>query len=136
MSDIVVEDAGEKYTVWCILDIEAAARRMDYRRLSLLTVSFLVAFWVCIAILMWFLKNIFEPINMLKEATEQIRQGNFDITLDYYENNDIGELCHNFDDMRKQLKDNEEEAKEREKASREMISNISHDLKTPLPFPC
>ena len=40
--------------------------------------------------------------------------------------------CRNFEEMRKRLKDYSEERLNNEKQSRELISNISHDLKTPI----
>ena len=44
----------------------------------------------------------------------------------------IGELYRNYEDMRLRLKESAEEALEKERQSRELISNITHDLKTPM----
>lgn len=43
-----------------------------------------------------------------------------------------GQLCKDFEDMRKRLKDSAEENMKFDKESKELISNISHDLKTPV----
>ena len=42
------------------------------------------------------------------------------------------ELCRSFEDMRQRLKDNAEEKIRDEKENRVLISNIAHDLKTPI----
>ena len=45
---------------------------------------------------------------------------------------EIGELCRSFEEMRLRLKDNAEEKIEGEKENKTLISNIAHDLKTPI----
>ena len=95
-------------------------------------ISLAISLVACVPVIIWFVKNIFAPVNMLNEATAKIKEGNLDVPLDYKEKGQLGGLCRNFDDMRKRLKDNAEEAILSDKESREMISNISHDLKTPI----
>jgi signal transduction histidine kinase len=49
------------------------------------------------------------------------------------ENDDeIGQLCQDFEEMRIRLKESAEEKVEYDKENKELISNISHDLKTPI----
>ena len=45
---------------------------------------------------------------------------------------EIGDLYRNYEDMRLRLKESTEEKRLQEKQNKELISNISHDLKTPL----
>ena len=45
---------------------------------------------------------------------------------------EIGMLFDNYEQMRLQLKESEEEKAQNEKKSKELVSNISHDLKTPI----
>ena len=45
---------------------------------------------------------------------------------------EIGELCTDFEEMRRRLKESAEEKLESERQNKELISNISHDLKTPI----
>ena len=45
---------------------------------------------------------------------------------------EINDLCEDFDEMRIRLKENAEEKVEFDKENKELISNISHDLKTPI----
>ena len=47
-------------------------------------------------------------------------------------NDEIGELCRNFEEMRQRLKDNAEEKLSGERENKALISNIAHDLKTPI----
>ena len=45
---------------------------------------------------------------------------------------ELGQLCSDLEDMRKRLKDSAEEKIQFDKENKELISNISHDLKTPV----
>ena len=45
---------------------------------------------------------------------------------------EINDLCEDFEEMRIRLKETAEEKVEFDKENKELISNISHDLKTPI----
>ena len=77
-------------------------------------------------------KSIIAPIEKLKEATNKIKKGDLNFTLVPYSGDEMGELCSAFDDMRKQLKESLELQNQYENNRKELLSNISHDLKTPI----
>lgn len=87
-----------------------------------------------IAIVMWFwiYKRILVPLDKMRIATKKIADGNFDYELDEKDFVEIPFLYNDFEKMRIKLKENEEEKVLSENAARELVSNISHDLKTPL----
>lgn len=80
----------------------------------------------------WIHKGVFSPINRLNLAMQKIAEGNFDYILESDDDNEIGELYRNYEDMRLRLKESTEEKLQNEKQNRELISNITHDLKTPI----
>ena len=80
----------------------------------------------------WIHKEVFAPINRLNLAMQKIAEGNFDYMLESEDDNEIGELYRNYEDMRLRLKESAEEKIQNEKQNRELISNITHDLKTPI----
>jgi len=82
----------------------------------------------------WIKKGIMKPVGDLNIAMQHIKDGNFDYVLpiDLDEKGEIGELYRSYDDMRLRLKESAEEKIEREHQNKELISNISHDLKTPI----
>ena len=55
-----------------------------------------------------------------------------DFTLDADYDDEIGQLCQDFEEMRIRLKESTEGKVQYDKESKELISNISHDLKTPI----
>ena len=95
---------------------------------SMLTILVFTAFLLT----RWLERSIFTPISAINIAMNNIRDGNFTYTLSTGEEGEIGDLYRNYEDMRLRLKESADEKLEREKQNRELISNISHDLKTPI----
>lgn len=77
-------------------------------------------------------RSILIPLKQLKVGTEKIRDGNLNFEVKVESKDEIGEVCEAFDDMRKKLKESIELQIQYENNRKELISNISHDLKTPL----
>lgn len=65
------------------------------------------------------------PITKLRKALDSINYGNTIVDIPYKENDSIGLLCRNVEDMGRRLKYSED-------SQNELIHAISHDLKTPL----
>lgn len=80
----------------------------------------------------WIYRSILSPLSKLQEATKKIRDGNLDFTLEVENEDEIGRLCQDFEEMRIRLKESTEEKVQYDRESKELISNISHDLKTPI----
>lgn len=80
----------------------------------------------------WMRKDIYNPIKQISIAMQNIADGNFDYRLPEIGENEIGQLFENYEQMRLKLKETEEEKAENEKKQKELVSNISHDLKTPI----
>ena len=80
----------------------------------------------------WLSQGIIRPMLNLKMAMKRIEQGDLDTPAVTSEKGEVGELYEGFEKMRIRLKESEEEKIRTEAANRELISNISHDLKTPI----
>lgn len=83
-------------------------------------------------LIVWLYHSIVKPLNILHIATMQIGTGNLDNPVRITTSDEIGELCRDFEEMRIRLKSILEERIKYEQDTRDMMSNISHDLKTPL----
>ena len=92
----------------------------------------LILIFTSLLLTQWLKKGIFTPINQLNKAMQNIAEGNLEYHLASDEKGEIGELYRNYEDMRLRLKESTDEKFEHEKQNRELISNISHDLKTPI----
>lgn len=80
----------------------------------------------------WIYGGIITPLKKLKTATQNIKEGNLDFEMDVEGDDEISELCRDFEEMRQRLKETAAQKLEYDKENKELISNISHDLKTPI----
>ncbi|TXK76332.1 HAMP domain-containing sensor histidine kinase [Paenibacillus sp. N3.4] len=77
-------------------------------------------------------RSIIRPLRELKRAAEEIKEGNLDFEVVSSSDDEIGELSTAFEEMRRRLKRSVEVQLQYEENRKELISNISHDLKTPV----
>ncbi|MCD1259623.1 HAMP domain-containing histidine kinase [Paenibacillus athensensis] len=77
-------------------------------------------------------RSIIRPLRALQRATEAIKEGNLDMEVVPRSRDEIGELSRAFEEMRRKLKHSVELQLQYEENRKELISNISHDLKTPV----
>ncbi len=99
---------------------------------QLLMTAVLMLMFICGSLTIWVYRSILRPLSKLQEATRKIRDGDLDFTLDVEEDDEIGELCQDFEQMRIRLKESAEQKIQYDNENKELISNISHDLKTPI----
>ena len=83
-------------------------------------------------LLSWIYSSILRPLDELRHATQKIKDGDLDFTLESENDDEIGQLTEDFEEMRIRLKESQEEKMKSENESKELISNIAHDLKTPI----
>ena len=70
-------------------------------------------------------------IQTLTEASKEIREGNYDINVDV-NNSSLKELATNLNKISSNLSSAIDDAVKSERMKTELITNVSHDLKTPL----
>lgn len=77
-------------------------------------------------------RSILKPLKALQHATENIKSGNLDFKIELERKDEIGNLTKDFESMRQKLKEAVEVQHQYEENRKLLISNISHDLKTPI----
>ena len=94
---------------------------------------FIILFIIACLLTRWIGKGVFSPINDLGFGLKQVADGNFDYALDPDSvKGEVKELYKSYEEMRLRLKESAGEKIESEDNNRELITNISHDLKTPI----
>lgn len=86
----------------------------------------------CIVLLNWIRVSFVSPINQLKKALRNIERGDYDTSLIKPKQYEFEGLFRDFENMRIKLKENRDQRNLAEKQNRELIANITHDLKTPI----
>ena len=77
-------------------------------------------------------RSILKPLMNLQEAAERIKDGDLDSKLRYRKSDEFGQVMTAFEEMRIRLKASMETQLLYEENRKELISNISHDLRTPI----
>jgi len=95
-------------------------------------IVFLVLLSTSSILIMWIYKSVIRPLARLKLATQNIKEGNLDFEMPIEGDDEIAYLCYDFEEMRVILKKSTQEKVKFDLEEKELISNISHDLRTPL----
>ena len=96
-------------------------------------VVFLITF-IAVNIFMSYLlsKRIIKPLSLLKTAVGDISKGDLSLEIIEVGDQEIKDLCADFEKMRIQLKDSIHLKKKYDDNRTMLVSSISHDLKTPI----
>lgn len=129
--DFLFSDGGDG-GIYLVTNVVKVIPEIKSMVLEMLLTSVIILFITGAVLTMWVYRSILRPIGRLQDAAKKIRDGDLDFTLDVEDDDEIGELCQNFEEMRIRLKESMEEKVQYDKENKELISNISHDLKTPI----
>lgn len=77
-------------------------------------------------------KKLIVPLELLSYGAEQIKTGNLDFEMSYDSDDEFGQVCGDFDEMRLRLKDSVDMQLKYEENRKQLVVGISHDLRTPL----
>ena len=127
----VTESDGTVYDI-SITDSADSQGRVHVMAKDLFISAFVILISVALVVGLWVYRSIAVALVKLIKATQNIKEGNLDFVLDVEGKDEFSELCQDFEEMRRRLKESTEEKSLIEKENRELISNISHDLKTPI----
>lgn len=96
-------------------------------------ISIVLSLFIAVTVLRIVLHKWFiQPLSKLNEAMQSIAEGNLDYQVEQEYSGEMNHLFQNYEQMRLRLKESTQVTIESEKKNLEMISNITHDLKTPI----
>lgn len=123
---------GSKGTIQIITPVLSVVKQVEKTIFRSLVSGVIILLLVGALAFIWLYQSIVQPLEKLKRAAANIKEGNLDFNVVTDTEDEIGELCTAFEEMRIKLKDQLELSMQYEKDNKELISNISHDLKTPI----
>ena len=132
--DLTTEENGENRVIGKVAweekeDAGEAAKRSVLRFGIILWAAVLAGVWILALLVQYFL---IRPITEMRHFSEEIAKGNLDIPLPVHKHNLFGNFTESFDIMREELKASKERELKAEKARKEMVADLSHDIKTPV----
>lgn len=109
----------------------------DLRKAVNMAILVMALMFICLfAVLFLFGKyvkrSIVTPFEELKDYAGEIAMGNLDVKLNRSEENMFGDFTESFDIMREELKDSRKREAELRRREKELVAELSHDLKTPI----
>lgn len=123
---------GVEGTVFVLTDMDALFPQMKAAMTQGITAFLLILIFTSVILMLWIYQSILRPLNILKTGMNRIKDGDLEYSLAPVAEDEIGQLCEDFEDMRIRLKELIDNRLRYEEDIKELISNISHDLKTPL----
>lgn len=115
-----------------IADSETGQDGIQIMTKDLFVSALVILVFTSLSVGLWIYRSIATLLVKLRKATRNIKDGNLDFVLDVEGTDEFSELCRDFEEMRRRLKESAEEKIILDKENKELISNISHDLKTPI----
>lgn len=123
---------GSKGSAFIITDVSQAIPEVTQFVTDMLVAIVVILAVTAAVLIIWIYRGVAIPLGRMEIATQNIKDGNLDFELEVETDDEIGQLCRDFEEMRLRLKETTSEKIEYDKKSKELISNISHDLKTPI----
>ena len=80
----------------------------------------------------WLSISFTKPLNKIRNTTTELAKGNYEVTTQVNQNDEIGELAKSIDKLVLQLDKSSKESERFEKMRQNFIANISHELRTPI----
>lgn len=123
---------GTDYNVYIVTRTNFALPHVKFLNYMLFTAILIVIIVISVVVVGYAYYHIVKPIKTLQKATNAIRDGDLDVDISMEGQGEFIGLYEDFDRMRLRLKESVEEQQKTDSLTREVIGNISHDLKTPL----
>jgi signal transduction histidine kinase len=129
--DFYFSDGG-KGTIFVITDLNTLVPQLKAVVTQSVTSFIIILCFTAVILMLWIYRSILRPLNILRIGMNQIKEGDLDYSVESETEDEIGQLCEDFEEMRIRLKELIDSRLAYEEDIKELISNISHDLKTPL----
>ena len=126
------QDSDSSQMVYDISLPQSSSSQVKLMAKDMILTATIILVFTALSVGLWIYRSIAVPLVKLKKATKYIKEGNLDFVLEVEGNDEFSQLCQDFEEMRKRLKESTEEKILMDKENKELISNISHDLKTPI----
>lgn len=125
---LALEDVNRK-------DLTASNFNVDlfFKKFIMLSGS-LILFVLFIAVLFSniIIKRIMKPLTDLTNVSKKVKSGNYDEIIEYKNKDEFLPVITSFNEMQSSLKEETLKNEQYEKAKKEMLNGINHDIRTPL----
>jgi signal transduction histidine kinase len=126
---------GEDGTVKAAVLLHTHLSDLDstiYTGIRILLISLLIALPLGLAVAIFLSRKFTDPLKKMEQSTQRLIQGDYETQTKVSQNDEIGSLAQNIDILAQKLGLAAKESEALEKMRKDYISNISHELRTPV----
>ncbi len=127
-----VNSHNQKCSIYIVTPLKQVIPQIKRILIQILIAVLFIIIITSLVLNYWIYRSVIKPLDRLKLATHNIMVGNMDFEMPKVADDELGDLCRDFEKMRIILKQSSEDKLKSDKEEKELIRNISHDLKTPL----
>ena len=99
------ESAQETSYDITISDTGSSQARIQIMTKDLFFTAFIILIFTGVSVGLWIYRSVAAPLVKLRKATQNIKEGNLDFVLDVEGTDEFSELCRDFEEMRRRLKE-------------------------------
>lgn len=122
----------DKGAVYILSDLDASMKYYGKILIYLILIGVFMVLFTSICISKFIKSQILVPLQILGEGIDKMKKGNLEEDVPIVRNDEIGEVAQSFNEMRDKLKQSIDDRLRYEEENKILISNVSHDLKTPI----
>lgn len=111
---------------------ERGLRNAIHNSIKLFVVSILIAIIIAAVAGIILSISFTKPLKKMNDAVQQMGNGNYNTHTGVYQKNELGELARTLDVLADRLKYAADESAQLEKSRQNFLTNISHELRTPV----
>lgn len=115
-----------------ISTFSATARQIYEQIMEKMLWAFVIAIVIAVIISYFLARSLTKRIDNMKNATNEIARGNYDVHLANSGKDELDELSDNFNQMAASLQASQEEIKEQEERRKKFLADAAHEMRTPL----
>lgn len=119
-------------SIFIITDVDTLVPQIKASAIQVVYSLIFVVIITAAVLIIWIYRSILRPLNTLHAATDAMKAGNLDYSIEGDPQDEVGQLCVDFEEMRIRLKELIDVRLRYEQEMKDLISNISHDLRTPI----
>lgn len=128
------DSSGQEMTLLAFIPITVKSQLAQVYSSYMIYILLFLGTYILLVILFsrWLFKTMKRPLVSLDEAMVKVAEGNVGETVNFRGDKEFNDICNTFDEMSEKLKESSERNERLEKEKKQLISDISHDFKTPL----
>ena len=128
----ILNSEGNVTGVLLVESILSSTKRILLNAIYLMILSLFIAFIFSYILFMIFSYKFTNPLYKMRDHAVNLTKGNYDFKNNIVQDDEIGYLANTLDLLSEKLKEADEQKKKLEQMRSDFISNISHELRTPV----